>query len=1101
MPRPLIAQPPGAPDDDAGAPDDDEDILDELEDEDEGLDEEEDELEDEDEYEVRASGKGKKRQRRSAAAAFIDDIADVDEEEEDEDEEGEEGLADLIASNADAEEAGRGGSGRHRALLNELQRGGGEDMDGEELERFIKERYKAKEYHEEDIGEGALTEIEQQGLVPSVQDPKLWLVQTRPTHEREAVIQLMAKGAAIATGTTKGEPMLIHSALAVDGLSGYIYVEAYKESHVRAACMNLRNMYTRKIQLVPLREMTNVMNASKSSTQNLTEGCYVRPRGGAYKGDLGQVLGIDARRGIATVRLVPRLDYPRIAAKVSGVTFETRGRPRPTAKLFDATDAYQRTQEQVYNDVVCRADGKSCLEFNGQQFRHGLLLKPMSMKTLGIESNPQFEEIERFRQADEVARAGAEGEDGEEGGAQGLAATGVKVEGRKVVFHKGDSVQVIEGDLVGLVGSVVFVSGGQVKVRPDDDDISDVLDFPAEQLRKHFTVGSHVKVTAGVHEGTTGMITRIDQNVGVAYLISDMGNEEVKCFVDDLSSVSASATGQTASDGGAYQVHDLVQLDADTFGVVISAQRDSLQVLTSKGEFDQPDVRTVRVATIQRKIFHGRNQSVQDRHMNDVKAKDMVQIVEGAGARMKVSVEHVWRGSIFGRCREYPLYGGRVHVKSQHVAVLGGSKRTLVAPPPAAMADPTAGALGSQTPSRVVAPSPMHTPAALGGAGGGFAQQPYGAGAAGGFGGGFGGNFGAGPQVTMDQSRRMEGQRIKVSKGPWKGYWGRIKKVTNTHFKVEFEATMKLAMVDRKHVKDAGIGMPAMGAPMEADVPNRDLYGRTPAHGGMTPAHPGSATPMRSGGDGSAWNPMAAPTPRHEPNYAGSYGAADTPGGMGAPTPGGYGGYHANANTPYVPGETPAAHTPYESTATPGGAYGGAATPGGYANAPTPGAGYDPYAAATPAGGDNPYAAATPGGNFSAPTPGGHMNAATPGAGGAAVGPALFPLRAEIAVKLARASADATYVVVDPGTGSDTGDVLVAPLDDPSATQSVPRREVSLVEPEKGNDVVILFSNVAEQIGERARLFNIDGTEGILKLSSDQDVVFCELIHLGKLVA
>ena len=65
----------------------------------------------------------------------------------------------------------------------------------------------------------------------------------------------------------------------------------------------------------------------------------------------------------------------------------------------------------------------------------------------------------------------------------------------------------------------------------------------------------------------------------------------------------------------------------------------------------------------------------------------------------------------------------------------------------------------------------------------------------------------------------------------------------------------------------------------------------------------------------------------------------------------------------------------------------------------------------------------------------------------------------------------------------------------------MPRREVSLVEPEKGNDVVILFSNVAEQIGERARLFNIDGTEGILKLSSDQDVVFCELIHLGKLVA
>ena len=93
-------------------------------------------------------------------------------------------------------------------------------------------------------------------------------------------------------------------------------------------------------------------------------------------------------------------------------------------------------------------------------------------------------------------------------------------------------------------------------------------------------------------------------------------------------------------------------------------------MLTSAGSYDEPDVRSVRVATVQRKIFSGRNMSVQDKFMNDIKVKDMVEITEGPGASKKVSVEHVYRGSIFGRCREYPLYGGRVHLPARSVVVL-----------------------------------------------------------------------------------------------------------------------------------------------------------------------------------------------------------------------------------------------------------------------------------------------------------------------------------------------------------------------------------------------------------------------------------------------
>lgn len=53
----------------------------------------------------------------------------------------------------------------------------------------------------------------------------------------------------------------------------------------------------------------------------------------------------------------------------------------------------------------------------------------------------------------------------------------------------------------------------------------DMLEFPAQELRKYFKMGDHVKVIAGRFEGDTGLIVRVEENFVI--LFSDLTMHEV----------------------------------------------------------------------------------------------------------------------------------------------------------------------------------------------------------------------------------------------------------------------------------------------------------------------------------------------------------------------------------------------------------------------------------------------------------------------------------------------------------------------------------------------------------------------------------------------
>ncbi|KAJ6671449.1 SUPPRESSOR OF TY 5 [Salix viminalis] len=216
--------------------------------EDEEYEEQEEQLMDEEEeYEEEEEDRGAsiKKRRRSD---FIDDIAEEeDEEEEDDDDDEDYGGGGGVASDDEEEEEDAeddfivddhgadlpdeaGGRRMHRPLLSRED----DQEDVEALERSIQARY-AKSMHSEYDEE--TTEVEQQALLPSVRDPKLWMVKCAIGRERETAVCLMQKY------IDKGSELQIRSVVALDHLKNFIYIEADKEAHVREACKGLRNIF------------------------------------------------------------------------------------------------------------------------------------------------------------------------------------------------------------------------------------------------------------------------------------------------------------------------------------------------------------------------------------------------------------------------------------------------------------------------------------------------------------------------------------------------------------------------------------------------------------------------------------------------------------------------------------------------------------------------------------------------------------------------------------------------------------------------------------------------------------------------------------------
>lgn len=778
----------------------------------------------------------------------------------------------------------------------------------EEIEEYLRNKYADETAAHRHFGEGGeemSDEITQQTLLPGIKDPNLWMVKCRIGEEKATVLLLMRKFIAFQNSE---EPLQVKSIVAPEGAKGYIYIEAYKQTHVKAVINNVGTlrMGVWKQEMVPIKEMTDVLRVVKEQT-GLKPKQWVRLKRGLYKDDIAQVDYVDLAQNHVHLKLLPRIDYTRLRGALRTAQSESEAakrkkKRRPAAKPFDP-EAIRAIGGEVTSDG-------DFLIFEGNRYsRKGFLYKNFTMSAILAEGvKPTLTELERFEEQ-------PEGIDIE------LAAPAKDDPTNLHSFSMGDNVEVCSGDLANLQARIVAIDGSLITVMPKHDALKDVLVFKPNELRKYFKQGDHVKVLAGRYEGDTGLIVRVEPHRVV--LVSDLTMHELEVLPRDLQLCSDMATGVDSL--GQFQWGDMVQLEPQTVGVIVRLEKENFHVLGMQGKVIECKPQALQ------KRRENRFTKALDSEENTIQKRDIVKVIDGPHAGRDGEIKHLYRNFAFLQSRMYLDNGGIFVCKTRHLQLAGGARNGAAAP---------GLALGFMSP-RIQ--SPAH-PSARG------SFTPRGRGGPGGRGGG------AGRGGVPARDRDLIGQTIKITGGPYKGNVGIVKDATGSTARVELHSSCQTISVDRGHIAGAAGAGAAGGASFYSRTPSRtpaagaatptyrDTGIKTPMHGSATPVyeaggrtpHYGSATPSHEGGRTpahGAWDPSAAATPARAPDF--EYSPLDEPeGGYGsfAPqTPAAmYGSDHTYS--PYRPSPSPYPGTPSPAVCSPGSPGGGG---GGEAGAGT----------------------------------------------------------------------------------------------------------------------------------------------------------------------
>jgi transcription elongation factor SPT5 len=876
-----------------------------------------------DEDEEEEGEKRRKVDRPNDFSRFLDIEAEaVDEDDEDEGEQ-EEGFEELVAEATDGV-GGAATSGAHHRLMNSIK----EIEEAGVNEQALEKRF---EYYTagEDQGLVATEHVPTQGLQPSLLDPKMWMVKTKPGKEKEAVMHMMNR---YFLKRELGESMGIYSVVAPEHTKGFIFVEADKEPNVRAAIHGVPNVFSFNTMLVPMAQMTSVLRVS---TQNvdLQQGAWVRIKRGLYQGDIGQVVEADTTTGSRfEIKLLPRLtmglddDTAQQAATGKGTKRKKKVdlNTRPAARAFNAEELHEMGQ-RLETEVL--EQGRTVYYYQGEAFQDdGYMYKWMSVKSLETQNvRPTLDELQLFyhsgaRDADSKTGEGKDVDETPEDKLVRLARI-AKDRAVPVRYAKGDVVKVVTGGEKGVIGTVKDVNGNTVTVilKPVDAKQPAIVEqYLAEDLEKHFEVGDHVLILNGTYKGHTGLISNVDLHA--VSVVDDSSLETCKVLKADIQKSVSVATGQLKL--GNYSLHDMVRvLPGRNVGVIVKIEQDALRILDQNGS-----LLTVQLAAMGPKV-HTRDPVSFDKMHQHVTEGDLLKVVEGPFRGKQGRVVHLYRFFAFLECREVLANSGIINVKTDHCVLLGAQVRKKRENPYAATA-----AMALMSPSL----NPLQQSA---------------------------GNV---AQVTKvyqksKQKDQLVGKRGKIVKGKYRAYIGIVRNATEDKLQVELEATRRTVQIGRNEFEPEG----GRTGPHSGPFPPMQT-GQAPLGGfgdewdsfagkNQTPIRPNTPqTPMHGEHEDELWDPSRA-TPVHQPTQwtvgDDDYGSG-AGGGGGASSVGGgssQGGHGSEAGwTPSTLGSGYGSGSAYQSNT------------------------YAPFNARV----NSPAAAPTPGSGPQAPTPGGHYNAA-----------------------------------------------------------------------------------------------------------------------------
>ncbi|KAH9931558.1 uncharacterized protein B0H18DRAFT_989959 [Fomitopsis serialis] len=764
-------------------------------------DEDEDEEDEEEEDPGADRGKKRRRTKRPAVNRFLDVEAEVDEDEDEEEDEDEYARDEfVVGGEAEEDDVTRRAADHARFDRRERELN---DQDLAKIAENLNQRYKrtAKRFTSD-------AELPQRMLMPSVEDPSLWQVRVRPGKERDLVFSLMRKALDL---EFSNRPLQVLSAF-----------QRPQRQQVSDACNGLVGVFpSRGIVLVPIDEMASLLQIKKQDL-TVTPGSWVRIKRGKYQGDLAQVMDITENGEEVGLKFIPRIDLnPKDDAALDATGKKRKKGPsglssfsmRPPQRFFnyeEAVKVYGRKAVSKRNQVYV---------FQNDTYRDGFIEKDFRLTALQLDDvSPTLDEITRFTR----------GQDGTENDAN-VDLSIIAEASRKAaisVLQPGDHVEVFEGEQAGVHGTVHSIEQDIVSIQSVGMDLEGQrIQLPARSVRKRFKAGDHVKVMTGQNADETGLVVSVVDNV-VTFL-SDMSMQEVSVFSKDLREAAEVGTGTNVV--GNYELHDLVQLDLQTVGVIFKTERDSFRVLDQNGQ-----VRLVQPHQISMRRDSNRAIAT-DAEGHELRVNDNVKEIDGEARKGRVL--HTYQSFFaFLHNRDYNENGG--------VFVTRARSLVSLAPKGNAMK------LGTTDLSKM-------NPALNGGVGGMVGS----------------GNMGRGPRD------RLIGVTVTVTKGPNKGYVGTIKDTNGPIARVELVTGNKVISIDKAKLmrrnQNGALepleGLNNMGPPRggfnanggRTPNPYAGNGGRTPAWGavGRTPnpyANGGGKTPHWGSGQTPGWEKTPA---------------------------------------------------------------------------------------------------------------------------------------------------------------------------------------------------------------------------------------------------
>ena len=628
-----------------------------------------------------------------------------------------------------------------------------------------------------------------------------------------------------------------------------------------------------KQEMVPFKEMPDVLRVVKDVVK-LKVGTWVRMKRTIYKDDLAQVEQVDMAQNQVLLKLIPRIDYnqKRGLLREKDKDDEENNSKDPKAK-FNAFKRRTRPAQKLFNPDAIKAIGgapskekENWIFENNRYSSKGFLVKyfPLSyVLTEGIK--PTLAELQKFEES-------PDGVDPET--AALLSKTALD---KTHNFVPGDVVEVCQGELVHLTGTIIGIDGDKMRVMPNHEELKEPIEFLANELKKYFKLGEHVKVIGGRNEGETGLIIKVEDNTAV--ILSDLTMEEISVFQRFLQLCQATATGIDSM--GHFELGDLVQTDANTMAVIVRLEKETFRVLTMHNK-----VATVNSQAISKKRPN-KFAAALDSENKTINVNDIVKVIEGVHNGQQGQVKYLYRHFAFIYSKTFPENGGYFVCTTKQLLLASNHKTMSVQIQQ-----------GFMSPRILQSPAHPSQNAQSDGSSSRHSMNSMSTGSTSTHG---GSTVGKSPRTPLvNQQAHMKpgtrrnvsliGKTVRITQGPYKGYVGIVKDATDTTARVELHTKCQTISVDlvRLNIVDnfkqmnrtpggsfgstpsqqAGSQTPVAGlgsrTPMYGSQTPMHDGSRTPHYGSATPRYDGGQTPSHGGGHSSAWDPSSINTPRND---------------------------------------------------------------------------------------------------------------------------------------------------------------------------------------------------------------------------------------------